>query len=172
MYEPLLAVNKGPDVALQHIVANGKKYLETLIRLYYLRHDYEAMDLFLVIPLVLIGYDCINAILEEKSGYRIENLRSTLILVAKGLHCQRRNHYLAEALFRIVRGRMRPQEVALLRSSMTFDDNREEEKHGMVQAVRSRWPVTVVSKQEDVSDHILTHLVETYGSLYAEENAR
>lgn len=67
---------------------------------------------------------------------------------------------------------MRLQEVALLRSSMTFDDNREEEKHGMVQAVRSRWPVAVVSKQEDVNDHILIHLVETYGSLYAEENAR
>ncbi|KAF4873399.1 Nitrogen assimilation transcription factor nirA [Colletotrichum siamense] len=172
IYEPLLAARKGRDAALQKVVADAKKYLQTLIRLYYLRHGYEAMDLFLVIPLMLTGYDCINAILEEKSEHQIEILRSTLILVAKGLQNQRRNHYLAEALFRVIRGRMRPQEVALLRSSMTFDDDQEMEKHDMVQAVRSHWPVSIVKKQEEVDDHILTHLVESYGSLNLEETAR
>ncbi|KXH40931.1 hypothetical protein CSIM01_08418 [Colletotrichum simmondsii] len=161
---------QGSDATLKRIIADAKKYLQTLIRLYYLRHGYEAMDLFMVIPLMLTGYDCINAILEETHEYRIETLRSTLILVAKGLHCQRHNHYLAEALFRVLRGRMRPQEVALLRSSMAFDDDRGEEKHDMVQAVRSRWPVTIVSKPENVNDHILTELVETYGSLSMEGN--
>ncbi|KAF4902476.1 Nitrogen assimilation transcription factor nirA [Colletotrichum fructicola] len=172
IYEPLLAASKGRDATLQKVVADAKKYLQTLIRLYYLRHGYEAMDLFLVIPLMLTGYDCINAISEEKSEHQIEILRSTLILVAKGLQNQRRNHYLAEALFRVIRGRMRPQEVALLRSSMTFDDDQEMEKHDMVQAVRSHWPVSIVKKQEEVDDHILTHLVESYGSLNLEETAR
>ncbi|KAF5506420.1 Nitrogen assimilation transcription factor nit-4 [Colletotrichum siamense] len=172
IYEPLLAASKGRDATLQKVVADAKKYLQTLIRLYYLRHGYEAMDLFLVIPLMLTGYDCINAILEEKSEHQIEILRSTLILVAKGLQNQRRNHYLAEALFRVIRGRMRPQEVVLLRSSMTFDDDQEMEKHDMVQAVRSHWPVSIVKTQEEVDDHILTHLVESYGSLNLEETAR
>ncbi|KAK2755598.1 C6 transcription factor [Colletotrichum kahawae] len=171
IYEPLLAASKGRDATLQKVVADAKKYLQTLIRLYYLRHGYEAMDLFLVIPLMLTGYDCINAILEEKSEHQIEILRSTLLLVAKGLQSQRRNHYLAEALFRVIRGRMRPQEVALLRSSMTFDDAQEMEKHDMVQAVRSHWPVSIVKKQHEVDDHILTHLVESYGSLNLEETA-
>ncbi|KAJ0330169.1 hypothetical protein COL922a_012466, partial [Colletotrichum nupharicola] len=160
------------DPTLQKVVAGAKKYLQTLIRLYYLRHGYEAMNLFLVIPLMLTGYDCINAILEEKSGHQIEILRSTLILVAKGLQNQRRNHYLAEALFRVIGGRMLPQEVALLRSSMTFDDEQEMEKHDMVQAVRSHWPVSIVKKQEEVDEHILTHLVESYGSMNVEETAQ
>ncbi|EQB58862.1 hypothetical protein CGLO_00836 [Colletotrichum gloeosporioides Cg-14] len=172
IYEPLLATSKASDATLQKVVADAKKYLQTLIRLYYLRHGYEAMDLFLVIPLMLTGYDCINAILEEKSEHQIEILRSTLILVAKGLQNQRRNHYLAEALFRVIRGRMRPQEVALLRNSMTFDDEQEMEKHDMVQAVRSNWPVSIVKKQEEVDDHILTNLVESYGSLNVEETAQ
>ncbi|KAF3799371.1 Nitrogen assimilation transcription factor nirA [Colletotrichum gloeosporioides] len=172
IYEPLLAASKASDATLQKVVADAKKYLQTLIRLYYLRHGYEAMDLFLVIPLMLTGYDCINAILEEKSEHQIEILRSTLILVAKGLQNQRRNHYLAEALFRVIRGRMRPQEVALLRNSMTFDDEQEMEKHDMVQAVRSNWPVSIVKKQEEVDDHILTNLVESYGSLNVEETAQ
>ncbi|KAK1452446.1 hypothetical protein CMEL01_16762 [Colletotrichum melonis] len=165
IYEPLLTASQGPDATLQQIVADSKKYLQTLIRLYYLRHGYEAMDLFLVIPLMLTGYDCVKALSEETFEYQTEILRSTLILVAKGLYYQRRNHYLAEALFRVIRGRMRSQEVALLRSSMTFDDDREIDKHDMVQAVRSRWPVSIVSKQDEVGDHILSNLVENYASI-------
>ncbi|TDZ22302.1 Nitrogen assimilation transcription factor nirA [Colletotrichum orbiculare MAFF 240422] len=142
---------------------------DTLVRLYYLRHGFEAMDLFVVGPLMLTGYDCIDALGEETSEDKVETLRSTLILVAKGLQNQRRNHYLAEALYRVVRGRMRPQEVAILRSTMNYDEAREEADHTKMQAVRSHWPVSIVKKQEEVDSHILNNLVESYGSLHVGE---
>lgn len=107
LYEPLLEVKTNQEPSPHQIIADAKKYLQTLVRVYYLRHGFEAMDLFIVIPLILAGSDCIDAINEQTPSPKLETLRSTLILVAKGLFNQRRNHYLAEALFRVIRGRMR-----------------------------------------------------------------
>lgn len=129
------------------------------------------MDLFIVIPLMLAASECVEAIDDKTTGQDLEVLRSTLILVAKGLYDQRRNHYLAEALFRVVRGRMRPSEVALLRGSMSIDDKEWEEKQDMVQAVRSQWPVSVVKKKEDRDALVLKNLVENYGRLNVEDAA-
>ena len=107
------------------------KSLQTLVRLYYMRHGFEAMDLFIVIALMLTGYDCIDAIGERTPPHELEALRSTLVLVAQGLYCQRRNHYLAEALSRVIRGRMRPQEAALLRSAMSLDEHEADMRQEM-----------------------------------------
>lgn len=165
MCAPLLDLKTDRRPTPSQSVADAKKHLQTLVRLYYLRHGFEAMDLFIVIPLMLTGYDCVDAIDADTPEDELETLRSTLILVAQGLHYQRRNHYLAEALFRVLRGRMRPLEVALLGNIMSIDDDEAHHRRDMVQAVRSRWPVSVVKKKEDVDGHILTHLVRNYAHL-------
>lgn len=171
IYEPLLDVKTEREPTPTQIVADAMKHLQTLVRLYYLRHGFEAMDLFIVIPLMLAGYECIDAIDEQTSGPRLEVLRSTLILIAKGLYHQRRNHYLAEALFRVIRGRMRAEELALLKNTMRLDEDEEDERREMAQAVRSHWPVSVVRKKEDMDSHILRNLVETYAHLNVEEGS-
>ncbi|KAL7913972.1 hypothetical protein GGI35DRAFT_231253 [Trichoderma velutinum] len=168
IFEPLIDTQTDQEPPPQQVVAESKKHLQTLIRLYYLRHGYDAMDLFIVIPLMLAGSDCVEAINDQTPAAELELLRSTLILVAKGLYSQRRNHYLAEALFRVIRGRMRPLELSLLKNSMKIDEGEWDAKSSMVQEVRSSWPVSVVKKKEDLDSHILTNLVENYGNLNVE----
>ncbi|KAK1247711.1 hypothetical protein MKX07_000599 [Trichoderma sp. CBMAI-0711] len=169
IFEPLLDTETAREPSPKEIVAESKRQTQTLIRLYYLRHGYDAMDLFLVVPLMLAASDCLEAIDRGTTGRDLEVLRSTLILVAKGLYNQRRNHYLAEALFRVIRGRMRPSEVALLKDTMSLDEREWDERRDMVQAVRSQWPVSVVKKKEDLDSHLLTNLVENYGHLNVED---
>ncbi|KAK8877777.1 C6 transcription factor [Apiospora arundinis] len=172
IYEPLLEAKAGQEPSPQTIVAEANRYMQTLIRLYYLRHGFESMDLFIVIPLVNTGFHCIDDINgEATTPQQLEVLRSTLILIAKGLHSQRANHYLAEALFRVVRGRMRLQEASLLKTSLHFDEGEEDRKSAMVQTVRSHWPVTVVKKKEDLDNHILGNLVESYAHLNVEDGS-
>ncbi|OPB40292.1 Zn2Cys6 transcriptional regulator [Trichoderma guizhouense] len=171
IFEPLMDTPTNQEPPPQQVVAESKKHLQTLIRLYYLRHGYDAMDLFIVIPLMLSGSDCIEAINDQTPAAELELLRSTLILVATGLYSQRRNHYLAEALFRVIRGRMRPSELSLLKNTMKIDESEWEEKSSMVQEVRSSWPVSVVKKKEELDSHILTNLVESYGNLNVEGNS-
>src|ERR1700760_3508757 len=101
IFEPLLDTKTNQEPSPQQIVADSKRCLQTLIRLYYLRHGYEAMDLFIVIPLMLAASDCLDAINERTPAYKLESLRSTLLLVGKGLYHQRKNHYLAEHCFEL-----------------------------------------------------------------------
>lgn len=167
IFEPLVDTATDQDPSPRQLVAEAKKHLQTLVRLYYLRHGFEAMDLFIVVPLMQTGFECLKAIDEELSESKIEILRSTLILVAKGLNSQRRNHHLGEALFRVIRGRMRPQEAALLRGIINIEPELEEKQDSM-QVVRSSWPVSVVKKKEDVDANVLNNLVESYAHLNIE----
>ena len=169
IFKPLLDKEIDQDASPQHVVDEASRYLQTLIRLYYLRHGFEAMNLFIVIPLVLAAYDCLDAINEHTSAFQLEQLRSTLILVAQGLNAQRKNHYLAEALFRVIRGRMRPVELSLFNSIANVDEGELGELPDMAQAVRSNWPITVVKDKKDVDSYILANLVNNYAHLNVEE---
>jgi hypothetical protein len=171
MYEPLLGTPTDQEPSPQQIVADARRNLQTLIRLYYLRHGFDAMNLFIVIPLMLTAYHCVDAIDDETPANELESLRATLILVAQGLYSQRQNHYLAEALYRVIRGRMRPREVALLKSTMDLDEHESDEHREMAQAVRSSWPVSVVKKEDELNSYILTNLVENYATLNVGEGS-
>ncbi|KAH7323267.1 hypothetical protein B0I35DRAFT_450360 [Stachybotrys elegans] len=159
IYEPLAQKQHDQQEAVRKIVSNAKKDLYTLIRLYYLRHGFEAMDLFIVIPLMVAGYDCINAINDETTPPELELLRSTLILIAKGLYNQRQSHYLAQALFQVIRSKMRPEEIRLLKD-MVHPTEEIDTKKDLAQTVRSSWPVATVKKKEELDSQILTNLVE------------
>lgn len=169
MFEPLLDVETNVDPSPRHIVAIAKRNLQTLVRLYFLRHGFESMDLFIVIPLMIIGYDSLGAINDDTPPSEIEALRAVLILVAQGLYHQRRNHYLAQALFRVIRGSMRPQEIGLLKSSMALEAGDIDQEPELAVAVRSQWPVSVVKRKEDLKFRVLTNLVESFGYMNVEE---
>lgn len=102
------------------------------------------MDLFIVIPLMLLAEDCMEMMERGGSETKLEELRSTVILAVKGLHDQRSNHYLAEALFRELPGKMGRREPLLLRGAPNVNVNQEDELQEMVQVVRNHWPVSMV----------------------------
>ncbi|KAJ3473207.1 hypothetical protein NLG97_g10449 [Lecanicillium saksenae] len=165
IYEPLLDAVAPYKYTPREIVASSRKYLHTLVRIYFLRHGYEAMDLFIVIPLMVLADDCLEMMERGGSEAELEELRSTVILIAKGLHDQRRNHYLGEALFRVLRGKMRRREQLLLRGALNMDMDQVDEPQEMAQAVRSHWPVSVVKRKEDLQAKVLGRLVESYAHL-------
>ncbi|KAH8666968.1 hypothetical protein BX600DRAFT_511851 [Xylariales sp. PMI_506] len=170
LYEPFIDMDlERRQGTPRQVTAEASKYLHTLVRLYYLRHGFEAMDLFIVIPLILTGFECINAINRKPAVDKLEALRSTLVLTAKGLYSQSRNHHLAQALFRVIRGRMRPQEAAILKSVMNLDASDDPNETAPMEAVRSYWPVNVVKQEDkDLGSDLLTNLVNNYAHLNSE----
>lgn len=168
IFEPLLDEANTRGYPPPHIVSSAKKNIQTLVRLYFLRHGFEAMDLFMVIPLVMIGFESANLINHETPADEIESLRAILILVAQGLYHQRRNHYLAQVLFRVIRGKMRKQEIRLLESSMALGLGDVDRDSELAVAVRSEWPVTTVKKQEEIESRVLSNLVKSFGDMSVE----
>jgi hypothetical protein len=165
IFEPLLERHEAAETPLQQIITEARKHMHTLVRLYYLRHGFEAMDLFIVIPLMLVASEILDLMDKTLSPSDVETLRATLILVAKGLHSQRRNHYLANALFRVIRGRMPETEISLFRGVMNMDEADLLDRPNEMVAVRSQWPVSIVKKRAETDSHILTNLIENYGRM-------
>ncbi|KFA78604.1 hypothetical protein S40288_06982 [Stachybotrys chartarum IBT 40288] len=158
IYELLSETQHGQQAAVRQVMSQSRRYLYTHIRLYYLRHGSDAMDLFIVIPLTVARYNCVDAINDQTPNSEIELLRSPLILIAKGLYKQRQDHYLARALFQVIRSKMRPQELRLSRDMVHPIDEIDARKD-LAQTVRSSWPVSVVKKDE-LDSHVLTKLIE------------
>ncbi|XWW92809.1 hypothetical protein V2A60_000736 [Cordyceps javanica] len=181
IYAPLLDAAVAPyQHTPEEVVASSRKYMHTLMRIYFLRHGYESMDLFIVVPFMLVAEDCLERIAaagategEHEDDAALEELRATVMLIAKGLHDQRHNHYLAEVLWRVLRGKMRRAELVLLRRVLSLDDggagdgqsSEREEPQEMLQVVRSHWPVSVVKRKEDLESKVLGKLVESYAHL-------
>ncbi|KAI0180537.1 hypothetical protein GGR52DRAFT_531750 [Hypoxylon sp. FL1284] len=110
----------------QGIIQYAEIRLETLLRLYYLRHSFECYDPLLMHWLVFLG-DVVLKKLDNPSGspttssatttpLDLESLRSTLILCAKGLYDQSRNYHIAFIVYRLLRDRMKANDLDLLRT--------------------------------------------------------
>ncbi|KAM0234102.1 hypothetical protein ACHAP5_010162 [Fusarium lateritium] len=140
------------------IMAEAIRNVQTLLRLYYLRHGFEAMDSFVVVPLIYIGMKCLEKISDQIPQTDLELMRSTLMLVVYGLYQQHHNHYLSEALYRVVRARMRPQELVLIKEALELGEE-DINQQVLKQTVRSHWPVSVVKRREDLAVYLLINLM-------------
>lgn len=98
----------------REILANAKRSLEILVRLYYLRHGFEANDAFMVQFLSLLAFSTNAAIQNNTDSSTLEALRSTIILVALGLRDQSHSHYLGQLVFNAVRNGMGSEEMELI----------------------------------------------------------
>ncbi|KAH7174944.1 uncharacterized protein B0J16DRAFT_364916 [Fusarium flagelliforme] len=142
----------------KEIIAEAIRNVQTLLRLYYLRHGFEAMDSFVIVPLIYISFRTFDIISDQTPQTDLELMRSTLMLVVYGLYHQNRNHYLSKVLYRVVRSRMRPQELKLVKEALELEEENADQLV-LKQAVRSHWPVSVVKRREDLAAHLLTNLV-------------
>lgn len=99
--------------------------LETLIRLYYLRHSFEHCDTFIVYFLSTL----VNIIMDSKRGRQVafretdslEHLRSTLVLGIKGLADQGHHIYLAAVIGRLLVERQAPEDINMLAKHISMD---------------------------------------------------
>lgn len=122
------------------IYSEAATHLETLIRLYYLRHGFEALDCFLIHFLGTLSHMTMDAVASSTDCSLLESRRSTLLLLTKGMHDQSRSFFVAKAVFRLQVSLMRPQDVDLLKRFVEI--GADELIYGPLEhVVRSDWPV-------------------------------
>lgn len=141
------------------IVSHSKACLETLMRIYYLRHGFESLDNTLVHPLHLLGFSALRDISSvEKGSSTYEAIRSTLVLCAKGLWEQGRNHYVAEVVFRLFKHCLSIDDVLLVEEIIEVEESDSRLGH-MVQEIRSLWPIGIFSMADEGGDRTLNHFI-------------
>ncbi|KAH6650068.1 hypothetical protein F5144DRAFT_555191 [Chaetomium tenue] len=144
LISPILDYTGSPGIPLAHaprdIYNEAVNHLETVVRLYYLRHGFEATDSFLLHFLGFLNHITMNAIETSAGSSFLEARRSTMLLLTKGIYDQSRVHYVAAAVLRLQIGLMRPEDVDLLKRFV--DIEADQLIYGpLKQAVHSSWPV-------------------------------
>ncbi|GAB1311051.1 Nitrogen assimilation transcription factor [Madurella fahalii] len=144
LFSPIMDCNGSEGFRLcrmpRDLYIEAVTHFETLLRLYYLRHGFEACDSFLIHFLGTLNHLSMNAIVSGADSAYLESRRSTIMLTTKGIYDQGRCHFIARAVLRLQVSLMPPEEVALLRRHVEMEE--EQLIYGpLEQAVCSDWPV-------------------------------
>jgi hypothetical protein len=137
------------------IVIQGKVCLETLVRLFYLRHGFESYDPVLTLYIQLLAWSSLGdyrQLIGNGNTVQIDAVRSTFVLCAKAMWDQGRNCLLAETIYRLFKSSLPSQEeVRLLREVADVDDEQSRTAQ-MIQEVRSDIPVGIFSTAKSSLD--------------------
>lgn len=149
----------------------GRQYvrIDTLIRLYYMRHNLEIFDPYLVVNLLMLGNYVVD-ILDTTTlqADDIELYRSTLILCARGLCAQGNNSYISTMVYLMLRNRMKRRDHALLETYVHDEPSTDQES--IVGYNRSNYPVPIIKIGEDPRTVLLGKLVKGYEALSVDES--
>jgi hypothetical protein len=137
--------------------------------MFYHRHGFEDYYIFLLQVLVQLGFDSLERLRTPEAQQQhfpavMKATRATLILCAKGLRDQGRNFYLSELVFRILRDKMNPVDVKLLKDWAQIKDEEKRERL-MAEHVYGEYPVNVEGITSDPTERRLHRLLASMGDL-------
>ncbi|EFY95734.2 Zn(2)-Cys(6) zinc finger domain protein [Metarhizium robertsii] len=132
----------------QELLSYAKASLETLLRAYYLRHGFEWLDTYLLSLMLDVAFIAIEEMKVQGSDADLSALRSTIILLAKGIYEQGQNLFLGKLVFNVVRGKMRSEDLDTLGQLARIEKIGEKEAIGLQQA-QMEWPVQITSMADD-----------------------
>ncbi|KAK4673334.1 hypothetical protein QC763_110990 [Podospora pseudopauciseta] len=128
LLKPLLGLNWSdttqPNKTLDDAHHEAAIHLETLLRLYYLRHGFEAFDGFLLHFLGSLNFIKINTREAQDNSLFLESHRSTMLLLMKGIRDQSQCHTVAKMVLRLQAHLMRSDDVALLKRFVDIETAR------------------------------------------------
>ena len=163
--------------AIKNVGQHPREYLtavkyrfETLLRLYYLRHSFEALDVFMIYFLNLLSYMARKDLQSNIDSSHVDDIRATLILAVKGLRDQSSHHYLGQVVSHIVRQGMRPEDVELFERSTGYQPTREKLPPKGWQ-IQSQWPINLTSVIDDPESQRLEKLIKDYNYLATSDSS-
>ena len=144
--------------------------LETLVRLYYLRHSFQSADAYMVQPLMELGVAALRRLKSDAtSPAELEDARGALVLAAQGLLDQSKIYEIGHTIFQLLNGDMRPEDASLAHRLLdirkeTLASRSARTRHGQAQYV-----CNVVDITKDPEQQRLNNLIARYEELAVEE---
>ncbi|KAF2475141.1 uncharacterized protein BDR25DRAFT_381964 [Lindgomyces ingoldianus] len=168
--DPVTATIKFMGRTPQEIISYALTRMETLARLYYLRHSFDYYDACVLQFLIPLAYSALSQIFNADSTTplaRLNALRSTLVLCAKGIGDQGQSFYIAKAVFRMIREKMRPEDHRLM-NRFAQSKELEDVEPLISHHVQSQWPMPIIRVDRNPSTNDFEELVKEYKKLSME----
>ena len=153
----------GPRSSNDH----AKICLETVLRLYYLRHSFDIFDAMMIHFLTILGHLTLENVrsfmdVDDNADETLEGLRSTLVLCAHGLHQQGLNFILANLAYRMFRERIKSYDQALLKVYNLLSATAADEPLPP-DSIQALWPMPIINYNEDPRKSSMETLIKEYG---------
>lgn len=134
-----------------YIATQARHYLETLIRLCYLRHGFETVDSFLVQFLNIVGFRVLDRLKSNPAEADQTEMLSTLALCARGLRQQGAHYYLVELVYHLFLNNIDSEHVRFLD---VFDNTAPDTRRKRLFAAyaQSDYPVKVADIAADPAE--------------------
>lgn len=164
-----------PQLALEH----SQICLETLVRLYYLRHGFNGSDALITNFLVLVAF---HSIVKLKTGTPplssssssnfsmpgtnalpfaapdLSDARATLILAEKGLQEQGQCYFFSQTVFHVVLDSISPEDAQLVQHYTKVPSEGPDERRMRAKHVHSDFPIEIVTVTDPATSQSLDKL--------------
>ena len=160
LYQSFREAQWDDDFSPEDAFREAEQNLNILVRLYFMRHSFEATDIYLVSPLSRLGFLCLKALSENPALHELEYIRSTLALVLNGLSSQSQNANITRALLKVVKSSTPKAEIQAIQHKENVSSNESEVNEDHMEGyIQSAWIPSVVSISDDLKSKQLSKLV-------------
>ncbi|KAK4081289.1 uncharacterized protein Triagg1_2821 [Trichoderma aggressivum f. europaeum] len=148
-FASIIMSNENDDELLQEAISAAMIRLETIVRIYYLRHSYESCNTYLTFFLSNVGFAALERLRSSEVDHeRFKHMMSTLIPCIKGLYDQGQHVHVASAVYRLLRNRLLPQDLRFLQGYIHWNIT-EDDDPLIISHVQSEWPIPIVGREKD-----------------------
>uniref|UniRef100_A0A0D2XFK3 Uncharacterized protein n=1 Tax=Fusarium oxysporum (strain Fo5176) TaxID=660025 RepID=A0A0D2XFK3_FUSOF len=176
--DPAHTQAESPQLASDH----SKICLETLVRLYYLRHGFSGSDALLTNFLVLIAFQSITKLkagipppsssssssdlsipgitASPFTAQDLSDARSALILAEKGLTEQGQCYFFSQAFFHVVLNSISPEDAQLVQHYTKVPSEGPDERRMRAEHVHSDFPIEIVTVTNGATSQSLDKLTK------------
>ncbi|KAF2655122.1 hypothetical protein K491DRAFT_693149 [Lophiostoma macrostomum CBS 122681] len=136
--------------------------LETVMRLYYMRHSFDSCDPWIAFALAIIGNTAITNLSTGSSNEPriLDAYLSTLILSAQGLNSQSLHYHLGTLLAIQLQSAMESKDLQRVQTYVTAAGINSHDQGLIAQHSHSQWPLPIIGINEDPEKVRLKNLVK------------
>lgn len=143
--------------------------IETIMRLYYARHNFEMYDPWIAFTLTIVGNTVVSELSHDASldPTTAKSYQSTLILSAQGLYAQSQNCHMSRMLALQLELAMKPEQLRLVQTYSTTAIMDTSDLELIKQHTQSHWPVVNLnrfSRSKEIELKDLVHAVQNIDS--------
>lgn len=148
----------------------AKVMLETIMRLYYMRHGFEIHDPWITASMAFIGNMAIDDLASNTANDAkiLDYYRSTLILAAQGLKKQGNNYHVGTLVCIQIQNRMSPSDLQLVRTYISAAEANDTDQTLIAEHSHSEWPIPIIQTSGNLDDLRLNRLVKGYEEMNLE----
>ncbi|KAL6697014.1 hypothetical protein J3F84DRAFT_371912 [Trichoderma pleuroticola] len=162
--------NANDDELLQEAISAAMIRLETIVRIYYLRHSYESCNTYLTFFFSNVGFAALERLRASTVDHELfKHLMSTLILCIKGLYDLGKHVHVASAVYRLLRNRLLPQDLRFLQGYIHWNIT-EDDDPLIISHVQSEWPIPIVGREKDPEAAKLENLARRLNEMSADSS--